>query len=94
MKLLIDTANNRKIRVGFGKKNLVRIIKVGETQKLLGLINRIIKGDVSSINEIDVNLGPGSFTGLKVGVATANALGWTLNVPVNNKNQVVIPKYQ
>ena len=94
MKLLIDTADNRKIKISLGKKNLVRIIKVGETQKLLGLINRIIKGKLSSINEIKVNLGPGSFTGLKVGVAVTNALGWTLNVPVNNKNQIVIPKYQ
>lgn len=34
---------------------------------------------------IEVEKGPGSFTGLRVGVAVANALGFALGIPVNGK---------
>lgn len=34
---------------------------------------------------IKVSTGPGSFTGLRVGVSVANALGFSLNIPVNGK---------
>ncbi|MFH1536127.1 MAG: hypothetical protein ABIC96_03620 [Patescibacteria group bacterium] len=34
---------------------------------------------------IEVETGPGSFTGLRVGVSVANALGFALNIPVNGK---------
>jgi len=34
---------------------------------------------------IEVETGPGSFTGLRVGVSVANALGFALGVPVNGK---------
>ena len=97
MILDIDTANNKKIVVKLGDLQLVRIIKVGETKKLLSLIDKNINDTGSSINrieEIKVNLGPGSFTGLRVGVAVANALGWALKIPVNGKRQIVIPTYE
>jgi len=97
MKLKINTSSNQKIVIQLGKKRLVRIIKVGETSNLLSLINRIIKTTGSSINqikEIGVNLGPGSFTSLRIGVAVANALGWALKIPVNGKRQIVIPVYE
>lgn len=34
---------------------------------------------------IEVETGPGSFTGLRVGVSVANALGFALGIPVNGK---------
>jgi len=34
---------------------------------------------------IEVEVGPGSFTGIRVGVSVANALGYTLGIPVNGK---------
>ncbi|QQG43541.1 MAG: hypothetical protein HYW45_00790 [Candidatus Daviesbacteria bacterium] len=34
---------------------------------------------------IEVETGPGSFTGLRVGVSVANALGLSLGIPVNSK---------
>jgi tRNA threonylcarbamoyladenosine biosynthesis protein TsaB len=51
---------------------------------------------MDQIKEIEVNLGPGSFTGLRVGVSVANALAWTLKVPVNGKKigELVKPKYE
>ena len=58
-------------------------------QTVFGLINQIIKKrgiELKSITEIEFNAGPGSFTGLRVGAAVANTLGWTLGVPVNGKD--------
>lgn len=97
MTLFIDTADNKKIVVKLGKRRLVRLIEVGETQKLLHFIHEIIRESdylINQITGIKVNLGPGSFTGLRVGVALANALGWVLKIPVNGKRQIVTPVYE
>lgn len=37
------------------------------------------------LDGIEVETGPGSFTGLKVGVSVANALAFSLGIPVNGK---------
>jgi tRNA threonylcarbamoyladenosine biosynthesis protein TsaB len=41
--------------------------------------------DFKDIKEIKLDTGPGSFTGLRVGAAVANALGYSLGIPVNGK---------
>lgn len=40
---------------------------------------------LQNLKELEVETGPGSFTGLRVGVAVANALGFALGIPVNGK---------
>jgi tRNA threonylcarbamoyladenosine biosynthesis protein TsaB len=40
---------------------------------------------IKDITRIEVNLGPGSFTGVRVGASVANALGFSLKIPVNGK---------
>jgi tRNA A37 threonylcarbamoyladenosine modification protein TsaB len=101
MILYIDTSDNQKIIVKFGKRQIIKKIRIGETQKLLNLVNKLIKEEKVSLRqltEIKVNPGPGSFTGLRVGVAVANALGWALAIPVNGrkiiKGKVIVPEYQ
>lgn len=89
MKLFIDTSDRDKIIVGVSKKRFETSAKKGASQKLLSFIDEILKKEGTSINqisEIEVNTGPGSFTGLRVGVAIANALGWVLGIPVNGKD--------
>lgn len=58
------------------------------SQALLGLIMEILNRHQikkEDLNEIKVHTGPGSFTGLRVGVSVANALGFVLGIPVNGK---------
>lgn len=61
------------------------------SQALLGLIVDILKEsnlEMKDLTEVKVATGPGSYTGLKVGVSVANALGFSLGIPVNgNKTE-------
>ena len=58
------------------------------SQVLLPLIEKALTDHGlahEDIKEIKVATGPGSFTGLRVGVSVANALGMALKIPVNGK---------
>ncbi len=89
MKLYIDTSNGQKIMVGIDDKRFKTDARQEKAQKLLPFISEILKKEgkkIKEIKEIEVNTGPGSFTGLRVGVSVANALGWALSIPVNGKD--------
>jgi tRNA threonylcarbamoyladenosine biosynthesis protein TsaB len=92
MLIEIKTANQHQI--------IVRLVKDGQlmdeisdqnqfgSQVLLPAITKSLekhKLAFTDIKEIKVDTGPGSFTGLRVGVSVANALGYALGVPVNGK---------
>ena len=89
MKLHIDTSNREKIVIGIdGEKFETEAIKE-KSQKLLPFINEVLKKKgikIEEITEIEVNTGPGSYTGLRVGVSVANTIGWALDIPVNGKD--------
>jgi len=89
MKLFIDTSSAEKIIVGLDDKRFETEARKDKSQKLLPFIDELLKKKkktVKDISEIEVNTGPGSFTGLRVGVSIANTLGWVLGVPVNGKD--------
>lgn len=57
----------------------------GSVQTLAPAIENIVKGaglQPRHLGSLSVTAGPGSFTGLRVGLATAKMLSWTLNLPV------------
>jgi tRNA threonylcarbamoyladenosine biosynthesis protein TsaB len=88
MKLYIDTADRNKVILGIDDKRFERESKEGSSQMLLPFIDEILISEgrnLKDIKEIEVNTGPGSFTGLRVGVAIANTLGFVLKVPVDGK---------
>lgn len=72
--------------------------KLLRSQVVLPLIEEILKKQkrtLSDITEIKVNAGPGSFTGLRVGITVAQILGGLLNIPVNGaRGRNVIPYYK
>ena len=59
--------------------------KKTHSQTLLPMLDEIAKMtelDLNTIDAIAVAAGPGSFTGLRIGSATAKGLGLALNQPV------------
>lgn len=101
MRLYIDTSDREEIIVGLDEKKYKQNAKDGTSQRLLPFIQEVLKKekkDFKDISKIEVNVGPGSFTGLRVGVSVANALGWALGVSVNGKSlrkgKVIDIKYE
>jgi tRNA threonylcarbamoyladenosine biosynthesis protein TsaB len=93
--LFIDTSNNKEVKVGLeidGKKHLVeQAIDHRKAQAVLPIIEKLVQEyslRLKDITAIEVNPGPGSFTGVRVGVTVANALGFLLKIPVNEKEYV------
>lgn len=59
--------------------------KITHSQTLMPMIDEIIRRTETDIKELDaiaVSGGPGSFTGLRIGSATAKGLGQALNIPL------------
>lgn len=101
--LFIDTSSNQEITVNLeisGKKHIIKE-KIGtqKAQVVLPMIERLCKDhkiSLKDVHEIRVNTGPGSFTGLRIGISIANALAYTLKIPVNGKKigELVEPTYR
>lgn len=88
MKLFINTSDRDKIVVGLDGEMYETDARQEKSQRLLPFINEILAKhgkNICDLKEIEVNTGPGSFTGIRVGVSVANALGWELKIPVNGK---------
>lgn len=61
--------------------------------KLMIELENIIDNQGLSIKDIDriiVGIGPGSYTGLRVGVVVAKMFGWTLDVPVYSVSSLAL----
>lgn len=98
--LFIDTSEiyTAKVAVDIDGARFEKISdsKVLKSQMVLPLIEGLLaehKATLSDITTIEVVLGPGSFTGLRVGTTIANALGYLLGVSVNGKKEVAVPTY-
>jgi tRNA threonylcarbamoyladenosine biosynthesis protein TsaB len=99
MKLFIDTTDSNRVIVGLDDKHWEFETKEHKSQKLLDLVDKTLKKQkktLKEVTEIEVNLGPGSFTGLRVGLSVANALAWALKISVNHQpvGKLVEPKYE
>lgn len=89
MKLFIDTSDSKEVLIKLDEKEYRASAKEEKAQRLLPFIKETLSKEgkkLEDLKEIEVNTGPGSFTGLRVGVSVANALGWTLGVPVNGQD--------
>lgn len=63
----------------------VGAFKVTHSQTLMPLIDELIKDtgcELESLDGIAISGGPGSFTGLRIGSATAKGLGMALDIPL------------
>ena len=57
----------------------------GHAEALLPLIDRVmaqVEGGLASIDRVAVTVGPGSFTGIRIGISAAKAIGVARGIPV------------
>ena len=96
MILFIDSTNNQRTIIKIDNQEFVREVSSPRDQDVFGLIASSFEKlnlKPTDITEIEVNPGPGSFTGTRIGVSIANALGYALKIPVNGQNLPVEPIY-
>lgn len=100
--LFIDTSSNEQIIIALEvdgvREEMKKDVDKRKSQVILTLIDNLLKRhkiEASDLTAITVNTGPGSFTGLRVGVAVANTLGLILRIPINNNppGKTVEPEY-
>lgn len=100
--LKIDTSDNLNTIVEI--KTLKGVYKLEEKRKIPGdqnvleLVEKLLqkyKLTLKDINALEINLGPGSFTGLRVGAAITNALSFGLSLKINENSigSIIEPKY-
>lgn len=91
MTLFINTASYDEVVIALktdeGKKIKTKKFKAPRQQaeKLLPAVDKLIKTinkSLSDLKKIHVVVAGGSFTSLRIGVVTANALAYALNIPV------------
>ncbi len=60
-------------------------VRLTHSERLMAIVDRILSDsgwDLDHIEGIAVSVGPGSFTGLRIGVSTAKGLAMALGIPV------------
>ena len=84
--LYIDTRDSSKIIAKIDKDgSIFEEVSTTETRRpesILVLIKNVVSKagiDIHDIDEIQAEEGPGSYTGLKVGISVANALSFSLD---------------
>lgn len=96
MKLYIDATDNLKTVIRLDDTEIVKINEKPQDQDVLGAIMNALSLQgltLNNISVVEVNTGPGSFTGTRVGVAIANALALALKIKVNGQEPPVTPVY-
>ncbi|OQA03740.1 MAG: tRNA threonylcarbamoyladenosine biosynthesis protein TsaB [bacterium ADurb.Bin400] len=90
MILYIDTTKTEtRLALYSGNQSLIdehtKEMKFSQSEELLPAIDQLLRRNHTSkdkLRALIVNQGPGSYTGVRVGVTTANLLAFGLNIPV------------
>jgi tRNA threonylcarbamoyladenosine biosynthesis protein TsaB len=96
MKLYLDSTDNTRVIIRLDGKEFINLVDSPRNQDVFGFLLSCLSKEgfkQEDITEVEVNRGPGSFTGTRIGVTIANALGFALGIPVNGQKQPVEPVY-
>ncbi|MFH1648541.1 MAG: hypothetical protein ABIA11_02325 [Patescibacteria group bacterium] len=92
-KILINTAvrDKKEVKLMEGEREVGK--KFGDIDTVSSIRELLNKNNLkpSDISEYVPNLGPGSFTGLKVGVTISNVLNWMFGK--KKLNELDVPEY-
>ncbi len=96
MKLYLDTTDNLVTVVKLDEHRFVRHYDTPQQQDIVGALGEALESlgkTWSDITQVEVNPGPGSFTGVRVGVSVANAIAFANGIKVNGQTPPVVPTY-
>ena len=94
MKLFIDTHSSKITIALIVKSNIIikeKITSHDHSSHVVNMITGILKENgytKKDIEEIIVVNGPGSFTGVRIGVVIAKTLAFTLNIPIKTISSI------
>lgn len=97
MKVKIDTTDSSVVKLEIDGKAYDSDSKNGNSQTLLPYLNSVLSDmgkSMSDITEVEVATGPGSFTGIRVGVSVAQTIGFVNGIKVNGKDVVAGEKIE
>lgn len=75
--LISDKVLDKVVWNGGGELSNSLLIKIEELLKKMNI-------SLSDISSIVVNSGPGSYTGLRIGISIANAISWSRRIPIGS----------
>ena len=88
--LILDASYQQKVALLENGKLVCKIESESvKADRFMELIDKLLKesgSNIDQINEICVNIGPGSFTGIRVAVSIAKGLGITKNIKFKTFN--------
>jgi tRNA A37 threonylcarbamoyladenosine modification protein TsaB len=92
-KIFIDSSDRYEKKVQLKKDKEIVAEKVGDLDIVVALRDILVENnlEISDVEIVDVNKGPGSFTGLKIGITVANTLNWVLGK--KDVKDLDLPKY-
>jgi len=100
MILYINTINNQSIEIALKQASDIIVSKnipapYKQAELLLPEIDKILKKqkiNLKDITKIEVEDSGGTFTSLRIGIITANALAYALNIPVQGINEKIVSR--
>jgi len=93
-KLIINTANENLVMVLSAEGKVyckISDAKIKHNESMIPMLDELLaeaKIEIKDIQEFGVVIGPGSFTGIRVGISTIKALRDALNVPAKGINNL------
>ena len=87
MYLFVNTAEQKEITVALVRESgqIFRLknepAEYQQSEKLLKLIKNL-KFKINNLQGVIVVAGPGGFTALRIGLATANTIAWVSQIPI------------
>ncbi len=100
LKVALLSADSTEVDPADGRSEVARReIELGRTmaRRILAELHDFLVAnnlEFEDLTGIRVNTGPGSYTGLRIGLTAANTLADALQIPINGKKPPVLPRYE